>query len=306
MSLTRSAPTQSPTLASPLVDEDEARAAATATPPRRRRPSGATVVKWVVLLLAMGACLLPILSMLATSFKSPDDILGDAVLPSRLVGSNWREALLETSILTNLRNSLVVALGATLLALAVAVPANFAMARLGAGGRRTMSFIVTAYVAPPVVAVVPLFLLVRSAGLMDSLVGLVLVQGLAVSPVAIWLLDTFFRAVPPEIDEAAAMDGCGPVATLLRVVLPLVMPGVVAVGIICFILTYNDFLLPLMLAQSESTQTLPVGISLLQGGREVMFGQMAAASLAGMVPVYVMAVLLQRWLIGGLTQGAVK
>jgi multiple sugar transport system permease protein len=85
-----------------------------------------------------------------------------------------------------------------------------------------------------------------------------------------------------------------------------VAPGVVAVAIIAFILVYNDFLVPLLLAQSVDTQTLPVGISLLQGGREVMFGQMAAASLAGMIPVYVLALLMQKWLIGGLTQGSVK
>ncbi len=141
---------------------------------------------------------------------------------------------------------------------------------------------------------------------MDSVVGLGLIEGLMLTPVAVWLLDSFFRAIPAEIDEAAALDGCGPLRTLWSVILPLTAPGIVAVAIIVFILVYNDFLIPLLLTQSVDSQTLPVGIALMQGGREVMFGQMAAASLAGLIPVYLLALFLQKWLIGGLTQGSVK
>lgn len=276
-------------------------------PPRSRdHTRWVRVIKWAVLVFALAFFVLPILYLVLMSFKSPDDILSRSVLPSRIVWQNWAEAIGQTPVLTYLRNSLIVAVGATVVALLIAIPANFAMARLRTGNKRAMTFIVSAYIAPPIVAVVPLFLLVRSAGLMDSLVGLTLVEALMVCPVAIWLLDTFFRGIPEEIDEAAQIDGCGPVRTLVRIILPLVMPGVVAVAIIVFILVYNDFLVPLLLAQSVNTQTLPVGISLLQGGREVMFGQMAAASLAGMIPVYLLALFLQKWLIGGLTQGSVK
>lgn len=276
----------------------------------RRRPSAGGAItaalKWAVLGVALVFFIAPIFYMVLMSFKSPDDILSRSILPSRLVWQNWSQAIGETPVLTYLGNSLVVAIGATVLALLIAIPANFAIARLRVGEKRAMTFIVSAYVAPPIVAVVPLFLLVRSVGLMDSLIGLALVEALMVCPVAVWLLDTFFRAIPPEVDEAAQIDGCGPVRTLVRIVLPLVAPGVVAVAIIAFILVYNDFLVPLLLAQSLDTQTLPVGISLLQGGREVMFGQMAAASLAGMIPVYLLALFLQKWLIGGLTHGSVK
>jgi multiple sugar transport system permease protein len=285
-----------------------ASAAGVAVPGRRDRVRDVPlrIVKWAVIIVALGFFVLPIVYMLLMSFKSPDDILSSSILPSQLVWGNWVEALTETPVLTYLRNSIVVAVGGTVVALLIAIPANYAMSRLRTGGKRTMTLIVSAYVAPPIVAIVPLFLLMRSLGLIDSLVGLVLIEALMVTPVAVWLLDTFFRAIPVEVDEAAQIDGCGPIQTLFRIILPLVMPGVVAVAIICFILVYNDFLIPLMLAQSVDTQTLPVGISLLQGGRQVMFGQMAAASLAGMIPVYVLALVLQKWLIGGLTQGAVK
>lgn len=271
-----------------------------------RSPRSVLAAKWAVIVVAIALALIPVLYMVGMSFKSPDDILSTRILPSRLAFENWTSAFQNFPVLTYLRNSLVTGMTAVAVALLIAVPANYAIARLRIGGDRALGFIVSAYVAPPVVAIIPLFILVRTAGLMDSVVGLGIVQGLLLTPVAVWLLDGFFRAIPREIDEAAQIDGCGPVRTLWAVILPLVAPGLVAVAIIVFILVYNDFLIPLLLTQSAESQTLPVGIALMQGGREVMFGQTAAASLAGLLPVYLLALFLQRWLIGGLTQGSVK
>lgn len=271
-----------------------------------RSPRSVLTAKWAVIVVAIALALIPVLYMVGMSFKSPDDILSTRILPSRLAFENWTSAFQNFPVLTYLRNSLATGVTAVAVALLIAVPANYAIARLRIGGDRALGFVVSAYVAPPVVAIIPLFILVRTAGLMDSVVGLGIVQGLLRTPVAVWLLDGFFRAIPREIDEAAQIDGCGPVRTLWAVILPLVAPGLVAVAIIVFILVYNDFLIPLLLTQSAESQTLPVGIALMQGGREVMFGQTAAASLAGLLPVYLLALFLQRWLIGGLTQGSVK
>lgn len=263
-------------------------------------------LKWAVIIVAIAFTLLPILYLVTMSFKSPDDILSTRILPSRLAWENWQQALGDAPVFMYLRNSLIVSAIAALVSLLIAIPANYAIARLRAGGKQSITLIVSAYVAPPIVAVIPLFMLVRAAGLMDNVVGLGLIEGLMVTPVAVWLLDSFFRSIPAEVDEAAQIDGCGPVSILLRIVLPLVAPGIAAVAIIAFILTYNDFLIPLMLSQSVNSQTLPVGIALMQGGREVVFGQMAAASLTGMIPVYLLALFMQRWLVGGLTQGSIK
>ena len=273
---------------------------------RRARSRTALTAKWVVLVVAIAVAVIPILYLVATSFKSPDDILSTRILPARLAVENWASAMANWPIFTYLGNSLLVAAVAVLVALAIAVPANYAIARLGVGGGQTLLLIVSAYIAPPVVAIVPLFLLVRAVGIMNSPVGLGLVEGLMLTPVAVWLLDGFFRSIPAEIDEAAQLDGCGPIRTLVSVLMPLITPGLAAVGIIVFILVYNDFLIPLLLTQTGNAQTLPVGIALMQGGREVMFGQMAAASLTGIIPVYLLALFAQRWLIGGLTQGSVK
>lgn len=271
-----------------------------------RTSAGVTALKWVVIGVAIIVAVLPILYMLGMSFKSPDDILSTRILPSRLAFENWAAAFQNWPILTYLRNSILSAIIAVIVALVISIPANFAMARLRAGGKQALGLIVSAYVAPPIVAIIPLFILVRTVGLMDTVVGLGIVEGLLLTPVAVWLLDGFFRAIPHEIDEAAQIDGCGPFRTLWSVILPLTAPGIVAVSIIVFILVYNDFLIPLLLTQSDASQTLPVGIALMQGGREVMFGQMAAASLAGIIPVYLLALFAQKWLVGGLTQGSIK
>ncbi|MFV0252256.1 MAG: carbohydrate ABC transporter permease [Beutenbergiaceae bacterium] len=274
---------------------------------RPGRPSPAvTTVKWLVITVAIVLAVLPILYMVGMSFKSPDDILSTRILPSRLAFENWVAAFGNWPIFTYLGNSVAVAVIAVAVVLAIAIPANYAIARLGTGGGQALGLIVSAYVAPPIVAIIPLFVLVRQAGLMDSVFGLGIVEGLLLTPVAVWLLDGFFRSIPHEIDEAAQLDGCGPGRTLASVILPLTAPGVVAVSIIVFILVYNDFLIPLLLTQSVGSQTLPVGISLMQGGREVMFGQMAAASLTALIPIYLLALFAQKWLVGGLTQGSVK
>lgn len=279
----------------------------TSSTSRPGRPSVVvTAVKWVVIVVSIALALLPVLYMVGMSFKSPDDILSTRILPSRLAVENWVAAFENWPILTYLRNSFGAAIVAVLVALLVSIPANYAMARLRVGGKQALGLIVSAYVAPPVVAIIPLFVLVRSAGLMDSVLGLGIVEGLLLTPVAVWLLDGFFRAIPFEVDEAAQIDGCGPLRALWSVILPLTAPGIVAVSIIVFILAYNDFLIPLLLTQSIDSQTLPVGIALMQGGREVMFGQMAAASLSGLIPIYLLALFLQKWLVGGLTQGSVK
>lgn len=283
------------------------RGAGSGSTPSPRAPGRAvTALKWAVIVLSVTLALLPILYMLTMSFKSPDDILSTRILPSRLAFENWTGAFENWPLLTYLRNSLGAALTAVAVSLLIAIPANFAIARLRAGGKQALGLIVSAYVAPPVVSIIPLFMLVRSVGLMDTVVGLGIVEGLLLAPVAVWLLDGFFRSIPEEIDEAAQLDGCGPLRTLWSVILPMTMPGIAAVSIIVFILVYNDFLIPLLLTQSVGSQTLPVGIALMQGGREVMFGQMAAASLASLIPVYLLALFMQRWLIGGLTQGSIK
>jgi multiple sugar transport system permease protein len=254
----------------------------------------------------VGFFLVPIAFLVATSLKTKDDVLSGHFLPATIYWQNWPDAFRSVDLVLFLRNSAIAAGLSALLTLLIAVPATYAMARFGTGGRHLYTFVLASYTAPPVVALVPLFFLLRRLHLIDSLIGLALVYALANVPVAVWLLDSFIRQLPREIEEAAWVDGTGLIGTLLRMVAPLIAPGIIATGIICLILAYNEFLFAVTLTYKPQTQTLPVGIALFQGDRLVNFGQMAAASLTGMAPVYIVALFFQRWLIRGLTSGAVK
>jgi multiple sugar transport system permease protein len=153
------------------------------------------------------------------------------------------------------------------------------------------------------VPLIPLFFLAKWSGLIHTLPGLIICYGLLNIPVGLWLLTGFIERIPEEIEEAAAIDGASVVRTLGQIVVPLMLPGIVSTGLICVILNYNEFLFAFFFT-GNTTRTLPIGIALFQGERLVDFGQMAVASLIGVLPIYVTAIFAQKWLVGGLTTGA--
>jgi multiple sugar transport system permease protein len=146
----------------------------------------------------------------------------------------------------------------------------------------------------------------RIAGLVNSKLGLIIVHGMMNAPVAIWLLDSFVRTIPKELEEAAWIDGYSRFDTLRRVVIPLIRPGLVSTGIICLILSWNEFLFALILTYSDVSHTFPVGVSRYEGEHGLQFGEMSAAALTGIVPIYVLVLLFQQYLVRGLTRGGVK
>jgi multiple sugar transport system permease protein len=259
----------------------------------------------LALAVALVPTLLPIAYLVSLALRPADEVLNSSLLPGSWTLDNVVRVFDTIDLSTMLANSWVSAVGAALLALVIATPAAFFTAR-HVRGDRLLTVLLASYCAPPIVAVIPLFFLLRYAGLTNSVAGLILVNGIAGVPVAAWLLDGFVRRIPVEIDEAAAIDGLTPAATFGRVVLPLLVPGLVAAALVVFFLSYNDFLFAVYLAVTKESQTLTVGLSLFQGDRNVQFGQQAAAGLLGIAPVYVLALAAQRYLVGGLTAGAVK
>ncbi len=255
--------------------------------------------------LVMLFFIFPMIFMFMVSLKSQPDIASGGFFPEALFWQNYPDAFGSVAVATYLRNSLVVAVGGAIITLLVAIPATHAIVRHRVGGKFLPVFILATYVAPPIVALLPLFFLLRTTGLINTSVGLALVYGIMNLPVAFWLLSSFVRRLPVEFEEAATIDGAGHFTVLRYIVVPLMLPGIVSTGIICMILGYNEFLLASFFTRSEATQTLPVGLSLFQGDRQLRFGQMAVASLVGIVPLYLLAAFFQRWLIRGLTSGGV-
>jgi len=256
--------------------------------------------------LAVAFFVFPMILLLMVSFKTQPDIASGGFFPTTLFWQNYPDAFGSIALGTYLRNSLLAASASAVLTLIIAVPATHGIVRHRIGGRFLPAFILATYVAPPIVALLPLFFLLRVTGLVNTAPGLILVYGVMNLPVAFWLLSSFVARLPKELEEAAVIDGGGYITVLWRVVVPLLMPGIVSTGIICLILAYNEFLLASFFTRSEATQTLPIGLSLYQGDRQLRYGQMAVASLIGMIPLYMLATLFQRWLIRGLTSGAVR
>lgn len=271
-----------------------------------KRSLAGPILRHFALAIVLAFFLVPVLYLGSTSLKAKDDVLSGNFLPREVMTQNWPDAYDRIDVFLFLRNSAVAASISAIVTLVLAVPATYAMVRHQTGGKALYSFVLSSYVAPPVVALLPLFYLLKDLGLIDTLHGLGIVYGLMNVPVAVWLLDSFVRQVPREIEEASWVDGNGIFGGMLRMIVPLISPGIVAAGIICLILAYNEFLFALVFTFRPETQTLPIGIALFQGDRLVNFGQMAAASFTGIVPVYIVALFFQRWLIKGLTQGAVK
>ncbi|RJG47348.1 carbohydrate ABC transporter permease [Mesorhizobium sp. DCY119] len=255
--------------------------------------------------VALGFFFLPIVFLFSTSFKSPDQVLLGTFFPAEPGLDNWTKAFEIVDLTGYVWRSLLISVASAILTLLIAVPAAYAVVRLQVGAALG-SITLGSYIAPPVVALLPLFFLLRKLELLNSFPGMILVYGLMNAPVAYWLMRGFIKEVPRALDEAAWIDGAGYLKTFLVIDLPLLVPSMISTALIAGILAYNEFLFASAFAQNPSVRGLTVGISLFQGERLVNFGQMAVASIAGIVPIYLIALLMQNRLVGGLTAGAVK
>jgi multiple sugar transport system permease protein len=281
------------------------------SPVTRRRAGklnwGYLVLAGVVILLLV-LTLVPILYMFTTSLKEPIEIRrSGAVLPQEGVTLiNWARAYRNVPLHRYLFNSTFVAVASSALAILIGLPASYVIARFAYGGKVLPAWILGTYITPPIVISLPVFAMMRGAGLVDSKIGLTIVHAVAALPVAVWLLDSFVRRIPKELDEAALLDGASRHRILWQVIAPLILPGLIATFIIGMILSWNEFLFALILTYSERSQTFPIGISNYIGEHGQQFGEMSAAALTGLMPVYLLAFFFQRYLVQGLSEGGVK
>ena len=219
---------------------------------------------------------------------------------------NYRQVLHNIPFLQYLTNSLVIAIGTTVGSLVLGVLAGYGFARFRFRGSEAVRFLVlVTRMAPRLVLVVPYFLMMQKLGLLDTYTGLLIAYISFALPFSIWLLIGFFMDVPIEIEEAAMIDGCGRLGVLLRVVIPIVAPGLVVAAIFAFLVSWNEFLFALILS-GVNAKTLPVVIAGFSTDVGPLYGEMSAAAVMVMLPNIVMTVALQRFLVRGLTLGAVK
>lgn len=274
------------------------------TPQGRHSQAGSLLASaWVLGVLVV--VLVPLLYLVSISFMTQGQISAGILFPGEPAWQNWANAW-DSPIPRGVINSLAAAFIGAVLSLVLAVPGAWTIARHRTGGKTLSGLILSPWLLPPIVAIIPLLTLLRVLGLSNTLTGLTLVYALMNVPVAIWLLDGFIRRIPVDIEEAGRIDGASELQLLRQIVVPLLAPALIAVGVIIAILNYNEFLFATFLTQSQDSQTVTVLLAGMLSERVQDFGRIAASSLIAVIPIFTVAVLLQRWLIDGLTTGAVK
>jgi ABC-type glycerol-3-phosphate transport system permease component len=256
-------------------------------------------------------CLAPFLWTVITAFKPPEEVFSLPVRywPSSLSVENFVDVFAKRPFGRYVANSVIVATGGTLLALAIASIVAFRLRYLPAYRALALQrWILIGAIVPPTLLVIPVFICIKALGLINNPLGLIISYALLNLPFGIWMLYAAFTRIPKELDEAALIDGFSRPGILVRVILPLARPAVAVAAALIFIFCWNEFLIALTLMPDQASYTVPVGISLLSGASlyEVPWGQINAAVTITTVPVILIVALLQRWIVEGLTTGAVK
>jgi raffinose/stachyose/melibiose transport system permease protein len=250
----------------------------------------------------------PLLYAVISGFKTTGDLTTDPIgLPSPWRVSNYTGILSSGDFWRQIANSVMIAVATTLLTVAVSALAAFAFARYAFRGRE---FFFTLFAAglmfPPAVAVLPLFVLLRSFGLLDNPLGIILPQAAFALPITIIILRSFFRTIPAELEEAAIMDGCSRFGFFWRILLPMARPALGTVSVLAIVTSWNNFFLPLLVLADPKWQTIPVGIQQFQGQYSTNYALVIAYIVLAMVPAIAFYAVAERQLIGGLTAGATK
>ncbi|MEU2711639.1 carbohydrate ABC transporter permease [Streptomyces sp. NPDC007205] len=253
----------------------------------------------------------PLLWLLSTALKSPRELgsLHPTWIPRHPTLAGVRQAFREQPLGPAALNSLLVALATAVVAVLLATPMAYVMARHRSTrlARAATGWVVVSQTFPFVLVIIPLFLVLKSLRLVDSLAGLVVVYVVWALPFALWMLVGHVRAVPAELEEAAAVDGAGRLRTLVSVTAPLLAPGIAATGLFAFVTAWNEFFFALVLLKSPGKQTLPVVLTHFIGAEGVAdLGPLAAAAFLATLPSLAVFALVQRRITAGLLAGAVK
>jgi multiple sugar transport system permease protein len=248
--------------------------------------------------------LFPIVWLVQMSLRPDEDILGYALLFKPTL--DHYTSLVESKFLHSFLNSIVSSCLSTVVALLVGTPAAYVLSRWRFRGRRSIAmWILSTRMAPQIAFTIPYFLFFRLVGLNDTVWGLALIYLTFNLALVIWMMRSFFDAVPRALEEAAWLDGCGVWTAFLRITLPLTAPGLAAAAVLCFIFSWNDFFYALILTRTNA-MTAPVAIVNFMQYEGWEWGKMAAGGTLVMLPVVVFTVLVRRWLVSGLMAGGVK
>jgi multiple sugar transport system permease protein len=290
---------------------DKGIAGETAAPPVRKgeRKFG-SAIEILLLAMFMIVMLFPVVWMLETSVKEQRDIYA---VPAKVVSfaftlDHFKDVFSSGSpVVQGFKNSVLVAGVSTIIATLLGVPAAWAYSRFQIPAKKDqLFFILSTRFMPPVVVVIPIFLMYRDLGLIDTKLGLILIYTAFNLPFTIWMMKGFVDEVPGEYEDAAMLDGYSRLEAFFRVTLPLLVPGIAATAVFALIFSWNEFVLAIFLTSSESARTAPPAIAGLIGGTTIDWGLVAASAMVFAAPVLLFAFLVRKHLVAGVTLGAVR
>jgi multiple sugar transport system permease protein len=270
---------------------------------------GAHALLWLAVIVIMLFCLFPFYWIVNTSLKSGTDLSSANLVPPNPTLKNYDSIFSNGDFTKALRNSAIVAFSTTLISLLIGSFAAYALARL----RFPFKFLILALILsistfPPIAVAAPLFKLWTDIGLYNTRLGLILPSLTFALPLTIYILTSFFRDIPRELEEAALVDGATNFQAFRKVIIPLAAPGMVTAGLLCFFFAWNEFLFAITLTSTPDARTVPAAIAFFTGSVqfEEPLGTISAASVVVMIPLVILVLVFQRRIVAGLTAGAVK
>ena len=273
---------------------------------RRARPYRSAMWVDVLLVFVVLVVIFPLIWILLTSLKGRFEI---AAIPPRIFFKptieNYDVVFVRDAFYRYFKDSIVIALSSTALALFLGTMSAYSMTRYRVGGDFLPFWVISIRMFPPIAIILPVYILMRNLGLLDTYYSVVIMHTLLNLPFVVWLMSGFFKEVPNEIDEAAMIDGCSIFSAFFRVILPVVLPGILATAVFCLITSWNEFLFSLVLS-GRNVKTLPVAAAFYVTDRDILWGPMAAVGVTASIPIIIFTILIQKHLVRGLTYGAVK
>jgi trehalose/maltose transport system permease protein len=281
------------------------------TTKKAKKPAGMKTPWWMYIAIAaiVVFCLFPFYWLINLSLKTGGDLQSSSIIPPHPTLDNYKNVFENPDFTKALRNSAVVALSTTILALAVGSFCAYALARLKLRGKGAiLAIVLTISTFPQIAIAAPLFKLWSDIGLFNTWLGLIIPYLTFALPLSVYILVSFFKEIPRDLEEAALVDGATHFQAFRKVVVPLAAPGLATAGILTFIGAWNEFLLAVTLTSSSKARTVPAAIAFFTGAteHEVPFGSISAASVVISVPLILLVLIFQKRIVAGLTAGAVK
>ena len=271
--------------------------------------SAISILRLLVIVLIMFILLAPFLWILIASFRPNMELIrNQTLIPENITLENYVSLFAKSAYWKWVMNSFIVSLYTVILSLPLIVAGAYSVYRTQFWGRNVLSFfLLSVYIFPTALLVVPIFKIFNSLSLIDSHLGVALMNTAFAVPFGIWLLQAFLRSLPPELEEAAAVDGISKIRTLFQIIIPQAAPGIISIAMFAFIVSWTEYLFAMTLLLSNDLHTLPIGLTgIVFGQYRVNWGFAAAGAVGSALPVFILFLIVGRWFIRGISAGAIK